>query len=138
MMSSYIDKSDIEDVFGVENVSQWSQLDNEQASANDDRIDAAIAYAEQIVEDRFRGSRYQVPLSATAGTLHQVKHWCTVLAGRWLYHTRGLRDAESDDTLALLAEGVEREITDYVSGVREMAAAHAETEPTGPSIQRGG
>ena len=132
-MGNYIDKSDIEDVFGVENVILWSQLDNEVAEADEDRIDAAIAYAEQIIEDRFRGSRYQVPFAGTAGTLYQVTYWCAVVAGQWLYRTRGLSDRDSEDKIELLAETIEVDMRQYVAGQREMAAACAETEPTAPT-----
>src|SRR5258708_558722 len=41
----YASQADIENLFGVENVARWSQLDNEVTTADTSRIAASLEYA---------------------------------------------------------------------------------------------
>ena len=50
------DRDDLEGMFGVDNIAQWADLDNNQNAANIlTRITAAVDYAEAEVYDRLRG-----------------------------------------------------------------------------------
>ena len=137
-MANYIIQSDIEDVFGVANVAKWSNLDNTQASADISRITAAINYAQDAINNRFRGSRWSVPLTGDGSTLYQVKNWAATLAGLWLHQSRGL--IEDEDKLGPLRNRVEEEMEAVLAGQRQLAAAqnYADT-PTAPiSVALGG
>ena len=135
-MGRYITRTDVEAVFGVDNVATWSNLENTQASANEDRIDAAIARAEGCIDDRFRGGTYAVPLSNLGDASSAVvKDWASNLAGAWLFESRGLRD--DDPTAHRMAERrrrIDREMVEYLSGQRRLDAARATTGPGAPSV----
>jgi len=135
-MANYIAKSDIESVFGADNVAAWSNLDNTDAGANEDRIDAAIAYAEAVIDDRFRTSRYAVPLQGDGATLYVVKDWAAKLAGIWLYESRGLRDANDEgNKLRDMLRAVHADISAYLAGQRRLRATPAEADaPTAPVV----
>lgn len=134
-MANYIAQADIETVFGTGNVAIWSNLSGGR-TADTTRIAEAIAYAEQIIDDRFRGSRYAVPLTTADGnTLNQVKAWAARLAGIWLYRARGMNDEEGTNKLEGIEERVLAEMSDYLAGARRMAATTSESDqPTAPIV----
>src|SRR3972149_1682098 len=118
-MGTYIVQSDIENVYGTTNVAMWSQLDSALTTADTTRIAGAIRYAEAIVDDRFRGSRYTVPLTGSTAHLAPVVDWCSKLAGIWLYESRGLQDgflAEDANRVTYQKVNIHREIDAYLSG----------------------
>jgi hypothetical protein len=134
---TYISTSDVEDHYGVQSIAVWSNLDNDDAAANDSRVEAAINWAEQSVEDRLRDGRYQVPLSGTSGTLHTVKNWCAELAGWWLWSSRGITDDEDGQAMERRRELVDAEIDAYAAGIRKLAAAKTEDgTPFSPVVIR--
>ena len=119
----YISQSDVEDRFGEDNVAEWSNLNPDATEADTDRIENAIAHAEDHVDNRFRNSRYAVPLVAVSGTLYQVHDWCAKLAGLWLYEHRGISDDDAEGgKLGDLAEKVEQEIDGVLSGSVDLNA----------------
>jgi hypothetical protein len=83
----YASQADVEDVFGVANVAQWSSQDDSAQVADGQRLQRALDYADAAIDDFFRGGPYAVPLapSASAAT---VRRWAAVLAGTWLYQSR--------------------------------------------------
>jgi phage gp36-like protein len=119
-LGTYIEQTHIEDVFGVENVARWSNLENESADADTGRIALAIAKAEQEVHDRFRGGRYTLPFT---GSLSVVRDWCAKLAGAWLYSSRGARASDADEA-GSFALGNRRaaleEMDLYLAGARRL------------------
>ena len=135
-MGQYLSRSDVEAVFGIDNVVAWSNLDNTQAGANEGRIDTAIAYAEAAIDDRFRGGRYRVPIvCSSGGTPKVVVGWAAKLAGIWLYESRGLRDGdEMGNKLSALKQRVEAEISMYLSGQRRLAAELSGDAPNAPAV----
>ncbi len=135
-MGTYITKSDIEAVFGVDNMATWSDLENTQGSTNEDRVDTAIAHAESLVDDRFRHSRYAVPLQGIDGSVPAVVvDWAAKLAGIWLYESRGLRDGDQDNQLAGIKSAVETGMDAYLSGKRRLNAVTSEGDaPGGPVV----
>ena len=131
---SYIGQSDIESRFGTTNVAKWSNLDNTTTTADADRIEAAILYAEDYVENRFRNGPYALPFQAVSGTLYQLIDWCAKLAGIWLYEHRGLRDENAEgNLLGDMKSDVEREIDNCLAGITRLNAIRAEGDsPTAP------
>ncbi len=133
-MGSYIGQTDIEDVFGQDNVAKWSQLDNDVNTADTSRITKSITYAEETVNDRFRNSRYAVPFTGTIS--EKIKEWCAKLAGIWLYENRGIRDTNTEgNKFTGMKDDVNEEINKYLSGARQLnATAHDGSAPTAPFI----
>ncbi len=132
-MGAYITKSNVEGVFGRANIVKWSNLGNTQAPANEDRITAAITYAEAHINDRFRGGRYAIPF---AGTIPQaVQDWAAKLAGAWLYESRGVSDGNDEgNKLTDMREDVTRDINAYVTGQRRLDATPSRTAPSAPIV----
>jgi len=128
---SYIVKSDIENVFGKDNVARWSNLDGE-VGADTTRINTAIAVAEEEVENRFRGGRYAIPFSTPSEV---VKSWCARLAGIWLFENRpGFNKADTQkEGFQDMKDDLASEIEAYTSGQRQLPCDFAsEVENVGP------
>ena len=139
-MGTYISQSNVEDVFGTTNVALWSQLSPSSSTADTARIASAIAYAEEYVENRFRGSRYAVPFS---GSSTQLIDWMAKLAGVWLYESRGLRDtaaAGTDDAnrVRIHKRLVDNEIKGVLMGSARLNLGSATgRQPTAPVVVAG-
>ena len=143
-MGTYISQTDVENVFGTRNVAQWSNLDQTTTVVDTARVALAISYAETVVEERFRGSKYAVPFAATGSAIPvTLKDWCAKLAGVWLYENRGGRDSARDDAavtnrIQFHKKSALDEMDFVLSGQRRMALARSHTGPTAPSIARVG
>lgn len=98
--SAYCTRSDIEDAFGVTNVSKWADLDDDQdAGKIAARITRAIAEASSIVDTKLRRSVYVVPVERAEGEDDYDPGFVNVvatLAGVWLYEARGVQDFDPD------------------------------------------
>lgn len=91
-MSTYCVKADVENVFGIENVKQWSDIEN-AGSANTTRITQAIAVASERIDDVARTINYTIPLADEDATDSvTITDLTAVLAGLWLYEARGAQD----------------------------------------------
>lgn len=130
-MGTYIAKSDITAIFGVDNVATWSNLDNDDAEANETRINAAITDAEAHFEDRMRGGRYAVPF---VGTLTTLKRGMAQLAGAMLYEARGTNDEGEDDRMQGHRDAADQLINRILSGRMVLDAADVGTQPTAPVV----
>jgi phage gp36-like protein len=87
---AYATRSDIEDVFGEDNVLKWADLDNDQVTSKiAARIATALADVDAYVNDFLRAGPYTVPLTATYRTVTRA---AATLAGVWLYEARGVQD----------------------------------------------
>jgi len=132
LLMAYITQSNIEGVFGVQNVAEWSNLENDGSGASTARIALAITFAEEYVEDRFRDGPYEVPFVNTGSSTPQcVVDWCSRMAGAWLYRSRPPQSREQD-RMASVLEGIENEMDAYIAGARKMKAARIGTGPTVP------
>lgn len=124
---SYCTTSDLQRLFGAANVTAWSDLSG-SGEMDADRIDAAIAYADAYLNDRFGGSRYAVPLVGSGGALVQVVDLAARLAGAWLYESRAgagptvAGAGDWSDELAGHRRYVERQINRYLSGLDQLPA----------------
>lgn len=143
-MGTYIVQSDIENVFGTANVARWSQLAPTSETADTARITSAIAYAEGVVEARFYGGRYLVPLSGSTGSMTMVKDWCAKIAGAWLYESRGINDTTTNaegesvpsNRISPVRDAAMRQIDSVVGGVMKLGLTRSGTGPTAPVVVR--
>jgi len=119
-MGDYIAKSNIEDVFGIDNVAAWSDLTGAGVVDNA-RVTLAITYAEGIINDSFRFGRYAIPFSPVPVVLAD---WCAKLAGVWLFFARPLygKARESAEGFIDVRTMVFEEVNSYTSGRRKFAA----------------
>mgnify|MGYP000943517948 CR=1 FL=1 len=115
-------QADIEAQFGTSNVRIWSNLENDSRTANATRIEYAIAYAEDYVNNRFRAGscRYAVPLVPASGSHStQVKNWCAVIAGHFLYDSRRqMRESDTPDFPMRALDRVESQMDAVIAGTR--------------------
>ena len=131
-MGRYIEKSDIENLFGEDNVSTWSNLQNNTTAADDARIDLGIEWAEDRLDSMFRASRYVVPF---AGNItEEIKYWVSTMAGSWLHRSRGWRETDLRDKISALMKEVDEDIKAHLSGQRRLNLALIETQPNSPVV----
>jgi phage gp36-like protein len=114
----YAAQSDIESQFGVNNVRVWSQLDNSVTTADESRIQQALNFADARIISTFAGfGNYVSPLAPLGTDVMLVTRWAAVLAGAWLYQSRGLRDDPGapgqKDHISLLLSDVVAQMMKY-------------------------
>lgn len=135
----YSTQADIESLFGVENVKQWSNLDNAADEADTDRIAAAIVQADAEIDDIMRNSIYAVPLVGTQGTLTQITNISAKLAGCWLYRARGTNEVDEGgkpiDRMQAIRKEAMGKLYRYVAGAESLPAARSGShQPTAPTV----
>lgn len=123
-MSVYITVSDLDTVFGEANIDQWSNLDPDSTSRDDDRVDAAMLYGEEYVTDRFRGGPYTIPFAAVSGSLPRIMvDWMAKISGCWLFESRAGRVAAAEETQTRMSQtrvAVNDEMDLYLGGGRTL------------------
>jgi len=132
-MSAYIAQTDLEDIFGRDNIAVWSNLDGE-TGADAMRIAKAIEAAEEEVENRFRDGKYAIPFSPVA---KKIKDWCAKLAGLWLFENRpGFKSSdETWEGFTGMKESVDLEIDAYTSGQRILPCSLIDgIQPSAPVV----
>lgn len=137
-MGLYIQRSDLEQSFGVENIRIWGDLSdayNGQLPATDPiniaaevmiqaRIDYMIARAEDEVTDRFRQSAYLIPFQPYNGTLNFFFGIISQMAGVALFESRGLRNkGDTSDRMKALYDKAIADLDAILAGERHIAAA---------------
>lgn len=133
----YIQKSDIEDIFGADNVAIWSNLQNDSTDADEVRIASAIAAAEQEVNDRFRQSQYVIPFTQNgSGGLRPVIEWCSALAGAWLFRPRLMRGQGGDAAQLIVGQrkAALEAMDEYLAGTRLLDCAIKADQTDAPQI----
>jgi hypothetical protein len=110
-------------------------LDNSQTAADVSRIQQALDFADGKIISTFANfGNYVTPLSPIGTDVALVTRWAAVIAGAWLYQSRGLRDDGSEgDRIAQLQSQVEVEMLRYRGNEKLDAARRwpAATAPTG-------
>lgn len=131
-MGTYISQTDVENVFGVDNVKTWSDIDA-SGSTDTTRVAKGISVAEEDVENRFRDGDYAVPFSSAVETL---KDFMAKLAGLWLYENRPKHSSDdNNEYYAKLREQVDIDIEAYTSGQRKLNINRSETDtPRAPVV----
>lgn len=127
-MASYAAQSDVEAVFGVQNVALWSNLTNTGTTADAARITTAIGKAQASIDSRFRTSRYVVPFSPVPS---EVTDWTAKLAGIWLYESRSKR-ADAGGAYDDMKREVDDEIGAFLAQTRTFDAALKQSQATVP------
>jgi len=94
----YVLPSDVDDVFGFNNVRKWADLDGDGVVAHvDRRIQHAIRYAHAQVETAVRNGPADLPLKTNENeTPPIVVEAAALLAGVWLYESRGVQDFDPE------------------------------------------
>lgn len=111
----YADQSDVENIFGRDNVAIWSNLDNDDTDADVARIQEALDDADSQINTALRGV-YAVPVAVSGDDANVLKRIAATMAGVWLYRNRGDRDAgdkskaKLDGRYASMLAGVEIEL----------------------------
>lgn len=128
-MGRYIEQSDIENVYGATNIRKWSLGDQDGLSVNEARLTAAITFAEDHIDDRFRGGRYVIPFSTAPSV---IKDAAAKIAGSWLYATRGIQDYDDDaNPVRMRREEAEDMLDRVLSGQVTLSATKASARTTG-------
>lgn len=126
---AYSTQANIESVFGTANVVRWSQLDPATKTADTARIALAIAYADSLIDDRFRGGAYTVPFTAANA---MITDWSARIAGVWLYRSRPQATSSKEFDAIVGQEGAALEIMDhYLSGKRRFPDSVARQSRSG-------
>lgn len=136
-MGRYINKADIEARFGAANVATWADMDND-GSEDTGRVAAAIAYAEDTIDDRLRDSIYTTPVSATGASLMWIKDIAVRLAGVWLYESRGVDDVDEfgrpQHKLSSHRDLAMRDLERILRGEVRLQLAREVNGPTAPRV----
>ena len=135
---SYCNRTDIENVFGQDNVAIWSNLDNDGLEADETRIAAAIAFAAAHIDARMHAGRYALPLRAASGQLTQITDLAARLAGIWLYEARARTEPSADaaDTsrFAEMRSRVDAQLSRYLAGADHLPAVRRTASPDSPVV----
>jgi phage gp36-like protein len=128
----YTDEQAVRDIFGSDNVTRWSQLDNSLTTADENRIQRALAYADAEINLMMSNGPYAVPLVISNGRAI-VSTWAAVIAGIWLFRSKGGNAdaatlARYDEMLLGTYDGLRR----CVAGRVMLQAARRWPAPTGP------
>jgi phage gp36-like protein len=114
---SYSTTTDLNNRWGAANIQSWSDLAG-AGVPDQNRIAAAMAWADAQIDLHLIGGAYALPLVILdASTRLVVTNWSAVLAGHWLYFSRGLLDKdEQGNKLEDLRKKIEDEITGAQNG----------------------
>ena len=137
--------------FGAINIATWSNLDNNPPVQsppliNNIRVQQALAYADQKINDYFSNSVYTVPLVFSNGISPIVTRWASTIAAGWLYTSRGKfeqvpsgapKGAKQVDRFSALLDGVHWEMANYLNGIRQLNAAFNGVVSNAPSVAFG-
>ena len=123
---AYSTQTDIENVFGQQNVKVWSDLDGD-GTLDSTRVAASIAYADEFINSLLRGGVYAVPIGSSNVL---ITNWSAVLAGAWLYRSRGLLDSAETDKIESQRLDVESTLAQVNAGVIELDIARSSTSST--------
>lgn len=138
VVGTYGSQTDMENVFGTQNIAQYSDINNTQGGGADEtRIQAASDYADSQIDAYFTDGPFNVPLAftSTSATV-MTKNWYAVIAGVWMYSNRGTRDVKADDVGAKYAKmltGVYRQMGLCKSGAIRLAAQRRWPSPSAPT-----
>lgn len=137
MASNYTSRSSLDSFWGSANIDKWADKNNtEDADEISTAVDLAIATAEQEIHDQLRDGPYTLPLTGIGtNALKTAQHWATVLAGEYLYASRGLPGKESKEGSHVRAEAkrVRHQMREVLAGIRRMDAVLSHSKATAPS-----
>ncbi len=95
-MSTYCTRSNVEDIYGVTNVTAWANINaDNNATTIANRITRAILVSSETIDDVMRVSAfaYAIPLVDKDGdTPTTIEELAATLSGIWLYENLGTKD----------------------------------------------
>jgi len=98
---SWCTRSDVEDVFGVNNVAKWAKLeDTDTAAMVTARIARGIAVATDHAQNVLRNGPYLIA-DLTAAMPAILTDAVAKLTGVWLYENRGIEDFDPESGRAV-------------------------------------
>jgi hypothetical protein len=120
----YASLDDLQSQWGGENIRVWSNLDNTVYTVNVSRCQAALSYADSEIISFFKDyGNYTTPLQPYGTDVVIVTRWDAVIAGVWLYQSRGLRDKdEYGDHLIKVQANVRAEMFSYRASNKLLAS----------------
>lgn len=140
----YSTQTDLEDVFGRDNIRTWSNLDQNDETVDTARITKAITWADRQIDNTFRRSKYAVPLISVDGNdLVEVTDWSARLAGQWLKYSHAGGEIFDEDTdertkrvrsLTHIVKQVVDEMRLYIGGQLDLPATLIHTTPDVPMV----
>lgn len=129
-MARYCTQANVETWFHSNNVLKWSQMGNDSASIDSDKVTACLEEADRLIDDHFRGGPFTVPLPVDDTTTH----WAVILAAVAMYSARGLLDEDSEgNKLTVLRDEVMEEMRmTRVSPMRQSDWPRNGVQPSAP------
>ena len=131
----YASQNDIENIYGPYNIVRWSDIDNanDPPIADLTRIQAALDYSCAEINNFFRDGPYELPLSPSSDA-QTLRNWSAVLAGAWLYASRGQQDSGGQSNqYQSMVDAIYREMGLFKGGVRRFNAPRRWPTPSAPS-----
>ncbi|MFQ5492319.1 MAG: phage protein Gp36 family protein [Phycisphaerae bacterium] len=126
---AYCAQSDIELEFGATNVAKWADIDNDgDATTKSNRITEAIAIADEEIDEVLKNTAMKISLTQAdgSGTPKTINRLARVIAGLWLYESRGAeaytRDGTPQHGHYWRRAWVERYLEELRSGTRKLDA----------------
>lgn len=137
---SYATRTDVERMFGKDNIAKYADLDNDKDTA---KIEAQVQYAldqaDEEINSRLRGCRYVVPfVGLGSGNPPLIIYLAAIKAGLILYEARGAQEIDADDgspqhRYAYHNKRFDQVIKDIKLGRRTIDAVYA-TETHAPQV----
>ena len=132
---TYATRTDIDNVYGSANVTQWADINNTgDPTEIDARVAWALAEADDRIDNRMREGPYAIPFDPVPRTITNI---AARLAGYYLYESRGLIDPDNaaQNQVKPSRDYAERQLDDALSNrIRLDATRTADTTyPTIPT-----
>ena len=118
---AYASQSGMEAIFGVPNILKWGDADKD-GSLEAARIAAAVAYADNYIEDFLRMSQYIVPLEQPGSSTAPItiSDMANRLGGVWLYTTLGIEHYSFESgKMTHALSGVKKEVDDQLKDIAD-------------------
>jgi hypothetical protein len=97
---AYANRTELELMFGKNNIEEWADLDGDKSDATiASRIAAALDYADGEINSRLRMTMYTLPLvkrNTTSTVPREIVDIAKRFAAVWLYESRGVREIDPE------------------------------------------
>lgn len=127
---AYHDRSDVEDIFGVENVEMWADKDRDgDATKITNRIARGLVVSDNEFDEYLEDSGYSIPIQDADGSVPVgVTNICAILTGVWLYTSSGIEHYAFESgkmlhALSGLEHKAKQEMIAYKAGQRKIKDA---------------
>ena len=116
--SRYANQADLERRFGATNIAEWSHLDGESGAADSVRVQGALDYACNYIDQFFNSGPYAIPLQLGSVGQSVVREWAVIIAGvDYLFSNRGQKQEDSaPNQYSAMLDLVKTEMRRYLTG----------------------